>query len=103
MSDQIKYVLDEEHIPKAWYNLNADFPKPMPAVLHPGTLQPIGPADLEPLFPMELILQEVSTERYIEIPEPVREVFRMWRPSPLDPRPPAGKDSRYAGEDLLQI
>jgi tryptophan synthase beta chain len=83
MSDQIKYVLDEEHIPKAWYNLNADFPKPMPAVLHPGTLQPAGPADLEPLFPMELILQEVATERYIEIPEPVREVFRMWRPSPL--------------------
>jgi tryptophan synthase beta chain len=83
MSDQIKYVLDEEHIPKAWYNLNADFPKPMPAVLHPGTLQPAGPADLEPLFPMELILQEVSTERYIDIPEPVREVFRMWRPSPL--------------------
>jgi tryptophan synthase beta chain len=83
MSDQIKYVLDEEHIPKTWYNLNADFPKPMPAVLHPGTLQPAGPADLEPLFPMELILQEVSTERYIDIPEPVREVFRMWRPSPL--------------------
>jgi tryptophan synthase beta chain len=83
MSDQIKYVLDEEQIPKAWYNLNADFPKPMPAVLHPGTLQPAGPADLEPLFPMELILQEVSSERYIEIPEPVREVFRMWRPSPL--------------------
>uniref|UniRef100_Q07TK7 Tryptophan synthase beta chain n=1 Tax=Rhodopseudomonas palustris (strain BisA53) TaxID=316055 RepID=Q07TK7_RHOP5 len=83
MSDQIKYVLDEEHIPKAWYNLSADFPKPMPPVLHPGTLQPAGPADLEPLFPMALILQEVSTERYIEIPEPVREVFRMWRPSPL--------------------
>jgi len=83
MSDQIKYVLDEEHIPKAWYNLNADFPKPMPPVLHPGTLQPAGPADLEPLFPMELILQEVSSERYIDIPEPVREVFRMWRPSPL--------------------
>jgi tryptophan synthase beta chain len=83
MSDQVKYVLDENSIPKSWYNLNADFPTPMPAVLHPGTLQPAGPADLEPLFPMELILQEVSSERYIEIPEPVREVFRMWRPSPL--------------------
>ncbi|NVN84597.1 MAG: TrpB-like pyridoxal phosphate-dependent enzyme [Rhodopseudomonas sp.] len=83
MSDQIKYVLDEEHIPKVWYNLNADFPKPVPAVLHPGTHQPVGPADLEPLFPMELILQEVATERYIEIPQPVRDVFRMWRPSPL--------------------
>ncbi|KIZ38001.1 MULTISPECIES: TrpB-like pyridoxal phosphate-dependent enzyme [Rhodopseudomonas] len=83
MSDQIKYVLDEQHIPKSWYNLNADFPKPMPAVLHPGTHQPITPADLEPLFPMELIRQEVATERYIDIPKPVRDVFRMWRPSPL--------------------
>jgi tryptophan synthase beta chain len=83
VSDQIKYVLDEEHIPKAWYNLNADFAEPMAAVLHPGTHQPVGPADLEPLFPMELILQEVTTERYIDIPEPVRDVFRMWRPSPM--------------------
>ncbi|UYO50531.1 TrpB-like pyridoxal phosphate-dependent enzyme [Rhodopseudomonas palustris] len=83
MSDQIKYVLDEENIPKSWYNLNADFPTPMPPVLHPGTHQPVGPSDLEPLFPMELILQEVATERYIEIPEPVRDVFRMWRPAPL--------------------
>ncbi|RJF76697.1 TrpB-like pyridoxal phosphate-dependent enzyme [Rhodopseudomonas palustris] len=83
MSDQIKYVLDEESIPKSWYNLNADFPTPMPPVLHPGTHQPVGPSDLEPLFPMELILQEVATERYIEIPEPVRDVFRMWRPAPL--------------------
>ncbi|HEY0329058.1 MAG TPA: TrpB-like pyridoxal phosphate-dependent enzyme [Rhodopseudomonas sp.] len=83
MSDQVKYVLDEDQIPKAWYNLNADFPKPMPAVLHPGTHQPIAAPDLEPLFPMDLILQEVSTERYIEIPEPVRDVFRMWRPAPL--------------------
>ena len=58
-------------------------PKPLPPVLHPGTKQPIGPADLEPLFPMALILQEVSTEREIEIPEPVRDIYRMWRPSPL--------------------
>jgi len=83
MSDQIKYVLDERDIPKAWYNLTADFPKPLPPVLHPGTRQPVGPADLEPLFPMELILQEVSAERYIDIPGPVRDVYRMWRPSPL--------------------
>ena len=83
MSDQIKYLLDETAIPKAWYNLNADFPTPMPAVLHPGTKQPAGPADFEPLFPMELILQEVATERYIEIPDPVRDVFKLWRPSPL--------------------
>jgi tryptophan synthase beta chain len=83
VSEQVKYVLDENHIPKAWYNLNADFPKPLPVVLHPGTKQPVSPADLEPLFPMELILQEVSTEREIAIPEPIRDIFRMWRPSPL--------------------
>ena len=83
MNDQIKFVLDETHIPKTWYNLVADLPKPLPPVLHPGTKQPIGPADLEPLFPMELIMQEVSAERYIDIPEPVRDVYRMWRPSPL--------------------
>ena len=83
MSDQIKYILDETHIPKSWYNLAADLPKPLPPVLHPGTKQPIGPADLEPLFPMELILQEVSAERTIDIPEPIRDVYRMWRPSPL--------------------
>jgi tryptophan synthase beta chain len=83
VSEQIKYVLDETHIPKAWYNLNADFPKPMAPVLHPGTKQPIGPADLEAIFPMELILQEVSTERYIDIPAPIRDILRMWRPSPL--------------------
>ncbi len=83
MSEQIKYILDETHIPKSWYNLTADLPKPLPAVLHPGTKQPVGPGDLEPLFPMELILQEVSAERYIDIPEPIRDVYRMWRPSPL--------------------
>jgi tryptophan synthase beta chain len=83
VSDQVKFVLDETHIPKTWYNLAADLPKPLPPVLHPGTKQPIGPADLEPLFPMELIMQEVSAERYIDIPGPVRDVYRMWRPSPL--------------------
>lgn len=83
MGDQVKFVLDEKDIPKAWYNLAADLPKPLPPVLHPGTKQPIGPADLEPLFPMALILQEVSAERTIDIPEPIRDVYRMWRPSPL--------------------
>src|SRR5216683_2945166 len=83
VSDQVKFVLDETEIPKSWYNLTADLPKPLPPVLHPGTKQPVGPADLEPLFPMELILQEVSAERYIDIPEPIRDVYRMWRPSPL--------------------
>jgi tryptophan synthase beta chain len=83
MSDTIKYVLDERQLPKTWYNIQADLPKPAPPVLHPGTHQPIGPSDLAPLFPMELIMQEVSTERAIDIPEPVRDVYRQWRPSPL--------------------
>ncbi len=83
MADTIKYVLDESRIPKSWYNIVADLPQGPPPVLHPGTLQPIGPGDLAPLFPMALIMQEVSTERQVEIPEPVREVYRQWRPSPL--------------------
>ena len=83
MSKQIKYLLEEEKLPRTWYNLAADLPEPLPPVLHPGTGQPIGPDDLAPLFPMALIGQEVSTEREIEIPEPVREVYRQWRPSPL--------------------
>ncbi|MBL8443891.1 MAG: TrpB-like pyridoxal phosphate-dependent enzyme [Zoogloeaceae bacterium] len=83
MSEQIKYLLDEADMPKDWYNLAADLPVPLPAVLHPGTLQPVGPADLAPLFPDSLIMQEVSTERHIEIPDAVRRVFRQWRPAPL--------------------
>ena len=78
-----KYLLDESRMPRHWYNIAADLPVPLPPPLHPGTLQPIGPDDLAPLFPTALIMQEVSTEREIEIPEPVREVFRLWRPSPL--------------------
>ncbi|MHB1134142.1 MAG: TrpB-like pyridoxal phosphate-dependent enzyme [Chloroflexota bacterium] len=80
---QLKYFLDEKDLPRAWYNIIPDLPAPLPPVLHPGTGQPIGPGDLAPLFPMALIMQEVSTERYIEIPEPVREVYRRYRPSPL--------------------
>jgi len=83
MTDSIKYLLDETRIPKHWYNLMADLPSPPPPVLHPGTLQPVGPDDLAPLFPMALIMQEVSTDREVEIPGPVREVYRQWRPSPL--------------------
>jgi pyridoxal-phosphate dependent TrpB-like enzyme len=83
MSAQTKFLLDESQMPRHWYNIAADLPVPAPPVLHPGTLQPVGPDDLAPLFPMELIMQEVSTEREIPIPEPVREVFRLWRPSPL--------------------
>ena len=83
MNDTVKYFLPESEMPKNWYNIVADLPQPPPPVLHPGTGQPIGPDDLAPLFPMDLILQEVSAEREIEIPEPVREIYRQWRPSPL--------------------
>jgi tryptophan synthase beta chain len=83
MADTIKYLLPEEQIPKSWYNLMADLPSPPPPPLHPGTLQPLGPDDLAPLFPMSLIMQEVSAEREIEIPGPVRQIYKQWRPSPL--------------------
>ncbi len=78
-----KIILPESELPTHWYNIVPDLPTPPPPVLHPGTLQPVGPDDLAPLFPMDLILQEVSEESYVEIPEEVREVYRMWRPSPL--------------------
>ena len=83
MSDQLKYFLEESKMPKTWYNIAADLPKPMEPPLHPGTLKPIGPDDLAPLFPMALIGQEVSQDREIEIPEPVRNIYKQWRPSPL--------------------
>jgi tryptophan synthase beta chain len=83
VTDTIKYTLPESAIPKHWYNLAADLPAPPPPVLHPGTLKPIGPDDLAPLFPLALIQQEVSTEREIEIPGPVRDVYRQWRVTPL--------------------
>jgi tryptophan synthase beta chain len=80
---QTKFVLDESRIPRSWYNIAADLPVPQAPPLHPGTHQPIGPDDLAPLFPMALIGQEVSAEREIEIPEPVRDAYRLYRPSPL--------------------
>ena len=83
MSEQTKYLMGEDRIPHAWYNIVADLPSPPPPVLHPGTGQPVGPDDLAPLFPMALIGQEVSAERHIEIPTPVRDIYRMWRPTPL--------------------
>lgn len=83
MSDSIKYLLTEDRLPKYWYNLVADLPEAPPAVLHPGTGQPVGPDDLAPLFPMALIGQEVTQEREVEIPEPVRDVLAQWRPSPM--------------------
>lgn len=84
MSDAtVKYVLDEKDLPTAWYNIQADLPTPLAPVLHPATKKPITPDDLAPLFPVALIQQEVSAHRQIEIPKPVREVYRQWRPSPL--------------------
>ncbi len=81
--EQVKFTLDEKQMPTAWYNIQADLPEPLPPALHPGTKEPLGPQDLAPLFPMELIKQEVSTERYIEIPEEVRDIYRLWRPTTL--------------------
>jgi len=78
-----KTVLTEKDLPTQWYNLQADLPLPLPPVIHPGTMRPIGPDDLAPLFPMGLIAQEVSRERWIAIPEPVRDIYRLWRPTPL--------------------
>jgi tryptophan synthase beta chain len=83
MSKKTKFLLTEKDIPKAWYNIQADLPQPLPPVIHPGTGEPVGPDDLAPLFPMALIGQEVSQERWIEIPDPVRDIYRLWRPTPL--------------------
>lgn len=83
MSDTIKYLLGEEDLPRYWYNIVADLPAPPPPVLHPGTRQPISPDDLAPLFPRAIIEQEVSREREVEIPTPVRDILRQWRPAPL--------------------
>jgi tryptophan synthase beta chain len=78
-----KYTLTEDEMPTQWYNIVPDLPAPPPPALHPGTLQPAGPEDFAPLFPMALIMQEVSQERYIDIPGGVLDVYRQWRPSPL--------------------
>ncbi|MCF1182095.1 TrpB-like pyridoxal phosphate-dependent enzyme [Marichromatium gracile] len=83
MSDPVKYLLDEHHLPRFWYNINADLPEPMFPPLNPVTRQPLSADELEVIFPRGVIEQEMSTEREIEIPGPVREVLRQWRPSPL--------------------
>jgi len=81
--EQTKFIMGEEDIPTHWYNIQADLPRPLPPYLHPARLDPMTPDDLIPIFPMELIMQEVSQERWIEIPEPVRDVYKLWRPTPL--------------------
>jgi tryptophan synthase beta chain len=81
--EQTKYMLEESGLPRRWYNIRADMPNPMQPILHPGTGQPVGPDDLAPLFPMELILQEVSDEPEIAIPDEVLDIYTLWRPTPL--------------------
>jgi tryptophan synthase beta chain len=83
MDNQVKYLLPESELPRQWYNIVPDLPSPPPPPLHPGTHEPVGPDALTPLFPMALIEQEVSPERHIAIPEPVLDVYRLWRPTPL--------------------
>jgi tryptophan synthase beta chain len=83
MSDQTRFLLNETDLPRYWYNINADSPVPPTPVLRPDTLEPVTPDFLSVLFPMELILQEVSTERYIQIPDEVREIYKLYRPTPL--------------------
>jgi tryptophan synthase beta chain len=81
--EQTKFLLSESELPRRWYNIRADMPSPAQPVLHPGTGQPVGPDDLSPLFPMELILQEVSDEAEVAIPDEILEIYSLWRPTPL--------------------
>ena len=105
MSNQVKYVLQESEMPRQWYNIIPDLSAPPPPPLHPGTRQPVGPDDLGPLFPTALIMQEVSGDRHVPIPEPVLDVYRLWRPTPLyrarrlekDLRTPAKIYYKYEG------
>ena len=83
MIEQYKFLLDENDIPKQWYNIVPDLPNPLPPQLNPQTMDPIGPEDLAPLFPMGLILQEVSDQNYIDIPKPVLDLYKLYRPSPM--------------------
>src|SRR3954447_9084803 len=83
LGEQTKFVLDESQLPRRWYNIRADMPSPPQPVLHPGTGQPVGPDDLAPLFPMELILQEVSEEPEVAIPDEILDIYSLWRPTPL--------------------
>ena len=80
---QHKYLLNEDQMPTQWYNIVPDLPEPPPPALHPGTREPAGPEDFAPLFPMDLIMQEVSQDSYIDIPGEVLDVYKIWRPSPL--------------------
>ena len=101
--EQRKIVLADSEIPRQWYNILADLPTPMCPPLHPGTGKPVRPEDLAPVFPMNLIEQEVSTERWIDIPEPVLEKYLLWRPTPLCRAHQFRKAPGCARKDLLQV
>jgi tryptophan synthase beta chain len=83
MSQKLRFDLEQADIPAAWYNLNADFPEPLPPPLNPATQEPLPPAALEAIFPRNLIEQEISRDKWVEIPDPVREIYALWRPTPL--------------------
>ena len=83
MSDQTKYLLEEHQMPTAWYNINADMPVPLPPPLHPDTKQPVTPEYLNSFTPTALLAQDVSQEQYMDIPEPVRDMYKLWRPTPF--------------------
>ena len=83
MSTKTRFTLTQEDIPSHWYNVLADVPKPLPPPLHPGTKQPITPDMMMAIFPENLVMQEMSPERWIEIPAPVRDIYALWRPTPL--------------------
>ena len=103
MSDTVKYLLEESRLPKEWYNIVADLPRPPDPVLHPGTLQPVGPADLEPLFPMALIAQEVSDGADDRNSRAGPRDLPAVAPLAALSSPPAGEGARYSRQDLLQI
>lgn len=83
MKEQYKYLLSESEMPTQWYNIIPDLPNPLPPPLNPQTMEPIGPEDLAPLFPMGLIMQEVSQDSFIDIPDPILDLYKLYRPSPL--------------------
>jgi len=83
MEERTKFILSEKEVPEAWYNINPDLPKPLAPPINPQTLKPLTPEDLSILFPMDLIMQEVSMENWIEIPGEIREIYKLWRPTPM--------------------
>jgi len=80
---QTRFDLTQSDIPKAWYNLLVDFPQPLPPPLHPGTKEPVPPEALLAIFPENLVKQEMSADQWVEIPQEVRDIYALWRPTPL--------------------